>query len=114
MTFNEQIDADISGVFINADEFGEEHNLNGVICTCVIQSPTAKETFISGYKYNPYDNSVVGDTVVIHVGKSLIGEVPTQGQRFDVDGEVYLVSSCVDDMGMLSITLRGHGVGEPL
>lgn len=112
-TFKEQLATDIDSVFLNIDEFGEEHDLNGITCTCVVQSPTAREMFLSGKDYENYD-AVIGDSVVVHVSKIMLGEVPAHGERFDVDGEIYTVDSCVDDMGMLSITLHGTGVGEPL
>ncbi len=36
MTFKEQIEADIKNVFINIDEFGEEHLVNNQKMTVII------------------------------------------------------------------------------
>ena len=108
--FKEQVAADITEVFLNIDEFGEEHDLNGTTCTCVVQSPTAQETFLQGLKYREYED-IHGQVVIVHCRKDDLDEVPVEGIRFDLDGEIYLVDSCVDDMGMLSITLHGNMIG---
>ena len=103
--FKEQIAADVASVFLNADEFGEEHELNGVICTCVVQSPTAQERFQQGLDYQGYEG-ISGRIVVVHVAKDSMPEVPIHGEVYTLDGEIMEVDSCVDDMGMLSITMH--------
>ena len=108
--FRDMVAADIGDVFLSMDEFAEEHMLGGISCNCVVQSPTARETFLQSEKYAGYDG-VHGKTIVVHVAKDSLGEVPVEGQRLDLDGEILLVASCVDDMGMLSIELHGEELG---
>ena len=102
--------ADIGETFINLEEFAEEHELGDISCPCVVQSPTARETFLSQDKYSGHDG-VRGKTVVVHVAKDSLPEVPAEGQRLDLDGEILIVASCIDDMGMLSIELHGEAIG---
>ena len=109
-TFKNMVAADISGVFLNMNEFAEEHDLNGIRCLCVVQSPTARESFLQDKKYSGFDG-VHGKTVIVHVRKDSLPDLPAEGQRLDLDGEILLVESCVDDMGMLSIELHGEAIG---
>ena len=101
--------ADVTDVFINADEFAEEHNLNDVICDCVVQSPTARESFLNQTKYDKYVG-IQGKLIFVHVAKDNLSEVPGEGQRFDLDGEILTVASVIDDMGMLTIELHGENI----
>lgn len=103
--FKEQVAADISGVFLELDEFAEEHELNGTTCTCVIQSPTAQEQFQQGLAYRGFEG-ISGEKIIVHVAKDSLPEVPAHGQVYSLDGELMEVDSCIDDMGMLSITLH--------
>lgn len=107
--FKDMIAADIDDVFLNLDEFAETHNLNGVECSCVVQSSTARELFLNSSKYTQYEG-VQGKLVVVHVAKKSLPEIPGEGQRFDLDGEILIVSSVVDDMGMLTIELHGEEI----
>lgn len=103
--FREQA-ADDLGVFLNMDEFAERHNLNGTICNAVVQSPTDQERFSGQARsYSVYDG-ITGASLVVHCKAEDLPELPEEGQRFDFDGEIYIVSQCVNDMGISSITLQ--------
>ena len=108
-SFKEQVADDID-VFLNMDEFAEEHDLNGTVTVAIVQSPTAKERF-SGIarSYDVYDG-ITGTDVVVYCKANALSEIPTEGQRFTLDSEIYLVSQCVDEMGVLSITLQGESI----
>lgn len=106
MTFRDSV-ADDLGVFICPDEFADEHDLNGTVCQCVVQSPTARETFLQGKNFDGYEG-VTGRIVIVHVAKSSLSEVPRAKQVFTLDDEYMEVADCVDDMGMLSITLHQY------
>lgn len=103
-TFREQLEDDLN-VFFNAEEFAEEHELNGTMCSCIVQSPTARETFLQGMNYEKYEG-ISGRQVVVHVKKTELPEIPSEGMAFTLDGDVMLVSACVEDMGSVSITLN--------
>lgn len=103
-TFREQLEDDLN-VFFNAEEFAEEHELNGTMCSCIVQSPTAREVFLQGQAYDSYEG-ISGRQIIVHVKKSELPEIPAEGMTFTLDGEVMLVSACVEDMGNISITLH--------
>ena len=106
-TLKEDLTEDLRGVFFDADEFAEEHDLNGTVCLCVLERPRTEEKYIRGATYDAYEG-VHGASVTVHVESRLLPEIPVEGMRFDLDGEVMLVDSCVHEAGLLSITLKGH------
>lgn len=109
MKFKDTLKTDLD-VFLCQDEFGEIHDLNGRKVTCIVQSPTAREWF-QGQKYAGYEG-ISGREVVIHVKTKALEDIPREGQVFTLDGEPMLVSNCVDDLGIMSITLHQNvGVG---
>nr|DAL33563.1 MAG TPA_asm: Gifsy-2 prophage ATP-binding sugar transporter-like barrel, 4 helix bundle.7A [Caudoviricetes sp.] len=106
MNFRDSLPAD-KAVFFCPDEFAEEHDLNGTVCPCIVQSPTARETFLQGVSYDGYDG-ISGKTVIVHVATDKLPEIPREGQVFTLDEETMTVNSCVNDIGILSITLHQH------
>ena len=105
--FKDMVEADMDAVFLNLDEFAEEHNLNGADCVCILESPTSMGQLQQGKDYEGYD--VVHRTVItIHVKKSDLGEMPVEDQDFTLDGELFQVESCVEHKGMLTLSLRAN------
>ena len=104
-TFKEQAALDVASVFLNADEFAEEHEINGTNCNCVVQSPTAAEQFQQGEKYDGYEG-ISGRIIIVHIAATDLPEVPIEGETYTLDGKIMQVDTCVEDMGMLSITLH--------
>ena len=106
-TFKEDLDEDLRDVFFDVDEFAEEHDLNGTVCLCVLEKPRTEEKYIRGATYDAYEG-IHGASVTVHVESRLLPEIPVEGMRFYLDGEVMLVDSCMHEAGLLSITLKGH------
>lgn len=102
--FKDAVASDLD-TFINADEFAEEHEVNGQTVTCVVQSPTEQEMFQQGINYSGFEVTH-GNLVILHIKKADFGETPIERQIVTLDGEDGLVQSCIDDMGMLSIYLQ--------
>ncbi len=102
-TFKEQIAADNAAIFINALEFAEEHNLNGSICNAILQDISVADdvTAKSGIAYA----GIYGSRLQVNCLKSDLPESPVSGNGFELDGKLYLVESCADDMGILTIQL---------
>ena len=106
-TFKEDLTEDLRGVFFDADEFAKEHDLNGTVCLCVVEKPRTEEKYIRGATYDAYEG-IHGVGVTVHVESRLLPEIPVEGMRFDLDGEVMLVDACTQEAGLLSIALKGH------
>lgn len=107
MGFKEQVAADLTRVFLNPAEFAEEHDLNGTVCLCVVEKPRTEEKYLRGATYDAYEG-IHGVGVTVHVESRLLPEIPVEGMRFNLDGEVMLVDSCTHEAGLLSIVLKGH------
>lgn len=108
--FKEMVTEDMDDVFLNPEEFAEEHDLNGTVCTCIVESPTTEERFEKGKDYDGQD-AMHGLTAIIHVKKSDIEEMPSEGQSFSLDGSYSLVDSCTEHTGMLTIKLKENTAG---
>lgn len=108
--FKDMVAEDMDAVFLNMDEFAEEHELNGKVCACIVESPTTEERFKKGKDYDGQD-AMHGLTAIIHVKKSDIEEMPSEGQKFSLDGSYSLVDSCTEHMGMLTIRLKENTAG---
>lgn len=106
-TFKEDLNEDLRDVFFDVDEFAEEHDLNGTVCLCVVEGVATRASFQRSEKYAGYD-VVHGATNTVHVKKEELGETPVEGEVFKIDGDIYYVDSCTEEMGMLTISLRAN------
>lgn len=98
--FKDAVAADVTHVFINADEFADWHDIDGVRLCCVIDQDVT-QTYS-----NAMGNSIEGvfkNTVQIHV-RAVDMERPVEGELIRVDGSLHLVESVSDEMGVYVIT----------
>lgn len=109
-SFKEQIEADVRGVFINGEEFADEHNIDGQLLTVVIDRAmtTDKDLLYTYERPTSPANGVYTDVITVYVSLADLGYKPAEGQMMHIDGEIYFVQSVADDMGMLAITLEGN------
>ena len=52
-----------------------------------------------------------GDFTTVSVKKSLLKAIPAQGQNLKLDGKLYKVEKCVDNMGLLTVDLAVYRMG---
>ena len=102
--FQDQLKKDFANVFINLDEFGSEHELNGVNVRCVVQSPTEQDNLLKGLQYRGFE-AVHTQQAIVYVVKDDLQEFPVKDEVMTFDGETCVVNSCENQMGMLKITL---------
>ena len=104
--FQEQIAADNAAVFLNEMEFAQKHMLDGVSCTAIVQNISVAEPLSTGSTDDDTYPGVYGRRLQVNVLAELLPDgPPIYGRVFNVDGEDYLVESCADDMGILTIQL---------
>lgn len=104
-TLKEYIAADNSAAFLNESEFAEPHNLNGTICTAIVQDISVQSEVTTAVGNNPMYQGLYGERVQINVATDKLQEIPVYGQIFYLDEKLYTVESCNNDMGMLTIQL---------
>ena len=92
--FKDMIAADIDKVFLNLEDYAEEHDLNGTTCSCILQDVSVTEDLSIDELMNQSYPGLYGSRVLVNCKTSDLLEVPVTDQRFRVD-----------DMGMLTIQL---------
>lgn len=100
--FKENLKKDLN-IFINNEEFAEEHNLNGVICKAIIEEFSALDIVSKDSDFG-YD-SLYNKKIQVYCLKSDLNEIPVYGQTFEIDKVLYLVENCSEEDGILIIQL---------
>ena len=108
--FRDMVSADIDNVFLNSEEFAEVPNVNGSDVLAVVSNDMSKPNsrVPGGVKST---DGLHGDVCTVNVRKDTISRLPKQGENFKLDGKLYKVDTCTDDMGMLTICLRSYRMG---
>lgn len=114
MSFKDIVAADISNVFLNLEEFGETHELNGSEYTCIVakDNTAEKNAALLGGRRTP--DGLHGDFLTVCLKAADLPRIPRQGENFKVDGKRYTVDSCDESMGMLTLVLGAYRMGGGL
>lgn len=105
MTFKEQILEDLDTVFLNLDEFAEEHRIEGVVVPVVMnndQLETLKKGQILGL--------VEADIVIFAKVEDLPRDLDP-GRLLNVDGRELIVVKAGRNMGLVEVALRQNRTG---
>ena len=103
MTFKEAIQDDIKGVFLNFEEFGEYHNLNGQKTLIIIDESELTER---GKKMKGVDGELHNRQFLFYVASEDFGALPSPGRILNFDGKEYLITDAIDESGIYSINLE--------
>lgn len=95
--FQEMVEADIKGVFLNMDEFASEHTVDGKKITCLVQNLDMEQ--ISGYE------GIGRDAISLHAACADMPGGRISGDRLNVDGTDYTVMRWDEAEGMATVTL---------
>ena len=103
MTLKEAIQDDIKGVFLNFEEFGEYHNLNGQKTLIIIDESelTEREKKMKGV-----DGELHNRQFLFYVASEDFGALPSPGRILNFDGKEYLITDAIDESGIYSINLE--------
>lgn len=99
--FKDTIAKDIKSVFINIDEFADEHSLNGKVVRCVVD-----KDLTMGAKDNMV--GVFMNAVTIYVAEKDIEKRPVEGALLELDDETYTVRNVSAEDGMLVIIAEAY------
>lgn len=100
MKFKDIVNADMS-IFINPDEFGETHKINGRNVEIVID-----EDRLSWRHSKDYEGNIVGDLLYFVKISDFPWEKPKIGDVQTVDGKPYTVFDVKKPDGMYEIILQ--------
>ena len=97
--------SDIKSIFINFDDFGEIHRIEGKEITIVIDNDTLKE------KQGGQDLAVAESAALFYAHTA---DLPTRrqaGECLNVDGKECIIDDWSEDMGLATIALRKNVFG---
>lgn len=106
MGFKDQVAADIANVFINFDEFADNHVINGVSVLAVLDSDINQARAFN--RLISVNDGVSLQLVSLFVKLSDFGYQPVEGEHMTVDGKGYFVSECLENIGVLEIKLKAN------
>ena len=111
MTFKEQIAADVSHVFMNLDEFGDLHTINGAEILCIIDNNELVDREKRyKFRHSLYADGVYLKEVLIYVKASDFGALPAVGRLLTMDDKKYIVTDAINEDGIYSICLEANKV----
>lgn len=96
ITFKDQVAADRLGVFISMDEFAEEHEVDGNIITCVLDSDE--------YSQRSPEVGIESADLRLHAQSEDLTR-KTAGDMLEVDGTIYIIVSWQENMGIAQVEL---------
>lgn len=107
--FKEQIAKDNRAVFMNEEEFPDQHTVNGREMTVLFDS----NEMIDREKRYQYKRSLYADGVylkelLIYVLADEFGALPAVGRTLNLDGKTYVISDAVDEDGIYSLSLEAN------
>jgi hypothetical protein len=108
MPLREQIDADIFGVFLNTEDFGEIHTINGSQVLCIIDKNNIHMRASMGRR----TEGVREDSLFLYIKTSEFSSPPKPFSPIEVDGKEYVIRSVSEEMGVLVIEYGGVTSGR--
>ncbi len=103
--FEEMVNQDHKNIFLNTNELGQTHNLNGTECIANVQALTDKDRLVQqGVDFDNIAGEVINVFCVLHD----LPEKPSKGQLFKLDNRIFYVQEIIDNYGMLKITLGAN------
>lgn len=97
--FKDMVNSDLENVFLNLDEFGEEHDIDGKTVVCVVDDEGLSEK-------QGGSESVISNAEKMIFAKSEDLPMPKgYGSTLMLDGVPYIVNKWNEDMGIATIIL---------
>lgn len=105
MTFKEIIHNDIKQTFLNLEEFGETHEVNGTPMVIIFDDI---ENVEREKKMKSSMDGIFKRQYFMYVAAEDFGPLPAQGKLVTVDGKRYGVVDATDESGVYGLTLEAN------
>lgn len=105
LSFKDILHQDIKRVFLNPEEFGEEHLVNGKPMVISIDD---LENVEREKKMKSYMDGIHTRQVLFYVAADDFGTLPIEGGMLTMDGQRYTVVEATDECGMYAITVEAN------
>lgn len=98
MSFKDMVKADLSSVFFNPKEYGEEHTVEGSVIVCIVDDSMHARS--GGAEY-----AVSEDNILLYAKCDDLPARRQYGDSLNLDGRIYIISSWNEAAGMAEIRL---------
>ena len=108
MTFKDCLMDDIDSTFMNVDEFSDKHTIeiDGMYLEDIPVQVDESEVIEREKKVRSYMDGIHVRQLVIYVRAADLQRPPAVDRLLTLDGEVFIVTDVVDELGIYSITLE--------
>lgn len=103
MNFKELVAQDTKKVFINPEEFGEEHEIDGKTVMVIIDN---NEQIERQKRITSNSNGIFLKEVLFYVEEESFGNLPSIGRIMRFDKKSYTVTDAINENGIFSISLK--------
>lgn len=104
MNFKELVAQDTKRIFLNPDEFGEEHEVNGNTMLVIVDN---NEEIEREKRMSSRADGIFLKQVLFYVSSTTFGDkLPVIGNVMRFDKKSYTVTDAIDEDGIYSISLR--------
>lgn len=106
-SFKDHVRDDIQTIFLNPQEFGEEHTVDGKKMIVSIDGIERlhREKKVSDKHEN---EALAYQRMILYVNRSDYGKMPKIGRLVKLDGITFRITDCIHEDGMYSISLERH------
>ncbi len=98
-SFKEMAARDLRTTFLNFEEFGEEHRVEGKAITAVIDESALKE------RQGGQELSVAESSLLLYAAVEDLPARRPAGEGLNVNGREYIINDWSEDMGIATIAL---------
>lgn len=105
LSFKEILQQDVKQVFLNPEEFGETHLVNGEPMTISLDDI---ENIEREKRMKSHMDGIFTRQVLFYVASEDFGPLPNQGGIIDLDGQKYTVVDATDECGIYAITMEAN------
>ena len=106
LTFKQLLMQDVHQVFLNPEEFGERHRVNGKVMTIILDD---MENVEREKKMKSSMDGIHARQVFLYVAADDFGgPLPAQDTYLTLDGGTYKVVDATDEFGIYAITLEAN------
>lgn len=105
MTFKEVLEED-TAIFLNLEEFGEKHFIDGEEMTVLIDDNENLERQQKYRNLSGIEEDTYTEQILFYVSQKDFGELPCTGRNLSFDNESYRIAKAINESGIYSITLE--------
>lgn len=110
MNFKELLAEDTVTVFMNPEEFGEEHIISGRLLNIIIDDIEMVEREKRQTGTEAYRQGIYKKKVLFYVLARDFGPLPAVGRLLELDEKAYLITDAVNEDGIYSISLEAQRI----